>query len=170
MKLNSKTVGALTTPPGKKDILIFDEELPGFGVRVSSNGSKTFLIQYMRAGEKRRMPLGKFGVITAEEARKQARMHLGTVAGGDDPVALRQAKEAENRHKVALERAKAAEQAYTLKDMIGAWETAIQGENRPSYLREAMNCMRRNLTDWLDRPASEITKAEVVRRLDKPMS
>ena len=35
------------------------------------------------------------------------------------------------------------------------------------YLREAVACLRRNLPDWQDRPAGEITLGEAVRALDQ---
>jgi hypothetical protein len=39
LKITGTTVAALACPPGKKDVLHFDDSLEGFGVRVSANGS-----------------------------------------------------------------------------------------------------------------------------------
>ena len=51
MKLTDKTVEAAQCPEGAKDKLFFDETLPGFGLRVTASGSRTFIVQYRcRAG------------------------------------------------------------------------------------------------------------------------
>ena len=45
------------------------------------SGLKTFIIQYRNAeGIKRRVNIGRFGVITAEQARDLAKIKLGAVA------------------------------------------------------------------------------------------
>jgi hypothetical protein len=72
-------------------MLLFDRDLPGFGLRVGRGGSKTFIAQYTVATGKRRLPIGAFGLLTVEEARKRARAALGAVADGRDPFAEKQA-------------------------------------------------------------------------------
>lgn len=44
-----------------KDDIVFDGELPGFGVRVMPNGKRFYLIQYRRHGRTRRMALAREG-------------------------------------------------------------------------------------------------------------
>ena len=46
-KLTQRTVEAAKCPPGRKDRLLFDSELLGFGLRVTAAGSRTFLAQYL---------------------------------------------------------------------------------------------------------------------------
>ena len=49
MKLTKDNIAALKLPPGKNDYTEWDDELPGFGLRVrkSKDGlSKTYRIQY----------------------------------------------------------------------------------------------------------------------------
>src|SRR5450432_694400 len=50
--------------------------------------------------------------------------------------------------------------------MLLAWSKAREGDRRPSYLREAYACLKRNLPQWKDRPAGSITLVEAVRALD----
>jgi integrase len=66
---------------------VWDQELRGFGVQVQKSGLKTFVVQYRTAeGRSRRMVIGRFGVMTAEEARREAKILLGKIAEGIDPA------------------------------------------------------------------------------------
>ncbi len=64
----------------------WDEQLPGFGVRVSKSGRKTFIVRYKGAsGSKRRLNLGVYPVMSLAEARDEAREKLAAIAKGEDP-------------------------------------------------------------------------------------
>ena len=61
MKLDRKTVARLALPAGKSDVIVFDELLPGFGLRLRRAGGqvrKSWIVQYRRAGRSRRLLLG----------------------------------------------------------------------------------------------------------------
>jgi hypothetical protein len=73
-----------------KDYVIWDDELPGFGLRVFTSGRRSYLIQYRSAGRSRRYTIGQHGVWTPELARKEAKVQLGRVAQGDNPAEERQ--------------------------------------------------------------------------------
>jgi integrase len=73
-----------------KDYVIWDDELPGFGLRVFKSGKRSYLIQYRSAGRSRRYSIGVHGVWTTELARKEAKIQLGRVAQGDNPAEERQ--------------------------------------------------------------------------------
>ena len=98
-KLNKRTVDALE-PPAEKQIVLWDCEIRGFGVRVLPSGLKTFIVQYRNPeGIKRRINLGRFGVITVDQARDLAKIKLGAVAAGADPAD--EARRARNEMNVA---------------------------------------------------------------------
>lgn len=85
-KLTKKAVEALEPPPAGQAFL-WDGELKGFGVRVTKGGVKTFIIQYRNAeGKSRRINLGRFGIMTVENARDEARIKFGALAAGQDPA------------------------------------------------------------------------------------
>lgn len=73
-----------------KDYFIWDDELPGFGLRVFASGKRSYLIQYRAAGRTRRYTIGLHGIWTPETARQEAKVQLGRVAHGDNPSEERQ--------------------------------------------------------------------------------
>jgi integrase len=78
-----------------RESILWDTELRGFGLRVSPQGHKSFLVQYRagrhRGARQRRMKVGDYGeAFTAEQARKKARQLLGTVQSGTDPVSAQE--------------------------------------------------------------------------------
>jgi len=83
-------------PHPDRDILAWDGELRGFGVRIKPSGAGTFIVQYRNSeGRSRRVTLGPIGVFTPEEARKLARGKLGDVARGSDPAEEKRATRAQ---------------------------------------------------------------------------
>jgi integrase len=87
-KLTKRTVETLAVLA--KDYITFDAELAGFGIRVMPSGKRFFLVQYRHHGRTRRVMIGQFGIITAEQARREAIHMLGDVRGAaGDPAAQR---------------------------------------------------------------------------------
>lgn len=86
-KLNKRSVDAIKPEP-KRDIVTWDDDLVGFGLRVKPSGVKSYLIQYRnRDRVSRRYTFAKHGVLTPDEARDRARKLLSAVTDGHDPAA-----------------------------------------------------------------------------------
>jgi integrase len=83
------------TRPGPKDQFLWDDELPGFGLRVYPSGRKHFVVQWKRAGRNRRLVLGLYGPITPDEARQLARDALAAIGRGEDPAEARDRRKAD---------------------------------------------------------------------------
>ncbi len=93
-KITKRIVDALKAPkPSRvgvkvREHFVWDRELRGFGVQVMPSGLKSFVIQYRTPeGRNRRAVIGRYGLMTVEEARKLAHEKLVAVSKGVDPVA-----------------------------------------------------------------------------------
>ena len=85
MKLTNRSVAAIK--PAASDVFIWDDVLPGFGLRVKASGRKSYIVQYRPVGNvSRRLTIGPHGVFTPEAARKQARDLLQAARKGADPA------------------------------------------------------------------------------------
>jgi integrase len=85
--------------PSLADRFLWDSDLKGFGLKVTKAGRKVFLIQYRMGGRgsrTRRVKLGDYGVITAEQGRQKAKELLASVAMGIDPAEERKRKQERN--------------------------------------------------------------------------
>jgi len=58
MKLTVKNVRALQLPEGKSDHLVWDDDIPGFGLRLRAGGSRSWVFQYALGDKQRRLSLG----------------------------------------------------------------------------------------------------------------
>lgn len=166
MKLTVREIEKLECPPGKKDVLVFDDERRGLAVRVMKSAKKgsldwkTYIAQYTLAGRKRRVPLGAASGISLDAARKATAAILGEVAQGRDPAAARveARREAERQ---------AARELLTLDELLRQWEALRLAERRESYAAEAVRAVRFAFSKQIDKPATDLTRETVVRVLDR---
>lgn len=91
-KITKRFVDSLRPDPAGKDLVVWDDALKGFGLRLKPSGAGAFIIQYRNAhGKSCRVTVGKLGTLTPDEARAAAREKLGEAAKGGDPAADRKA-------------------------------------------------------------------------------
>jgi integrase len=132
MKFDKTTdMKAIPTLPehGKSDQIIFDDTLPGFGLRIRDSGNRTWICQYRSKGRTRRYVLGPFVKLKPAQARQAAEKHFAEVLLGGDPQAR---KEKEHR-----------EQSRSLLSVANLYIEAREGDLRPATMREN----KRYLTD-----------------------
>jgi integrase len=103
-RITKRSVDAIASKA--KDTYIWDDELKGFGLKVTPAGKKVFLVQYRlggRLGRTRRYTIGQYGVVTPEQARNEARHLLGDVAAGRDPAEAKDSKRADKSLGICLD-------------------------------------------------------------------
>jgi integrase len=152
MRLTQTRIEGLKCPPDKRDMLVFDGEQRGLGVRITAGGGKTYLVQYNWHGQKRRIPLGSCGAVSLAKARDAVRAIMGDVARGIDPAA---------------ERKKArAHEALSLAALLSDWHALHLAGKRPRYASEAVRALRNAFSRYLDLPAANLSRATAVKTLD----
>ena len=84
--LTARAVEAIKPPP-KGRTEVWDATLPGFGLRITSAGKRTWQIMYRFEGAKRRYTIGTHPALGLGAAREKARGVLQAVEEGHDPAA-----------------------------------------------------------------------------------
>jgi integrase len=79
---------------------VFDALVPGFAVRVSASGRKSFTLYYRHLGRQRRLGLGRYPDVLLAEARKIATQHRGRIFDGADPAGEKQTEQAQDHNTV----------------------------------------------------------------------
>ena len=105
--------------PTNKTSIIWDQEVKGLGVRVTSAGTKAFILNYRVGGRERRATLARCSEISLKSARKRAGQELAAIRSGEsDP----------------LERRRKAQEAPTMTELIDQFLT-VEGPARISHGR-----------------------------------
>ncbi|TCH97626.1 site-specific integrase [Roseococcus sp. SYP-B2431] len=167
-RFTDRFISSFAPIPPAKDRLAFDTECRGLGIRASSSGNKTFLVQWTDAatGRKVREPLGAWGALTIEKAREAARIRLGRLAAGFDPKAERDAKRAEDARQRADAETARKEAAFTLEVLISEWERLHLAARRASYATRAPRTLRLAFAEHLDKPASHLAHGDALAAID----
>lgn len=125
-----------------------DSAVPGFGLRVNSGGSKSFIVEKRINGKVKRITLGRYGNLTVEQARNEAAKLLGEVALGKDPAAEKKAKHA-----------KATTLLETFDDYL-----LTRKNLRDSTIHDYSRNIHGPLADWKNKALLDITKDMVELR------
>ncbi len=86
MKLTKVNIAKVMVPPGKSEIIAFDDDVPGFGLRVRISGSRNWIFQYRVGIKQRKISLGAVSAITPQDARESAGKLYARVKLGEDPA------------------------------------------------------------------------------------
>src|SRR5262245_31586510 len=142
--------------PGKKigktdDVILFDDDLPGFGIRIRASGSKTWVFQYKLGSGHRRISLGKYPALHPAQARKTAAKLHAEVRLGNDPAAVK------------------AEKQVRATETFGAiarnYLERRRGQIRASTLLEIERHLQRNLAPLHDMPLATIDRRTIANQL-----
>jgi integrase len=152
MRLNRKAVSTLLLPPDRPYLIVWDEDLPGFGVRINPT-SKVWVVQYRSNGKSRRKTIGRVDTIPPEAARDHAKKTLAQVHLGADPHSDR--VEAEARR------------AVTLEKVTARYLQNVQGRLKPRYYDEVCRHFRKDWAALAQFPIQKIDRGLVAARLEE---
>jgi integrase len=133
VRITQATAARLELPTGKTDHIAWDDQQPGFGLRIrrGSGGKllRSWVCQYKRGGRSRRILLGSADLITAERARTAARKVLAEVALGGDPASQRDERRVRDRLTLrsVVEQFLDAKEATVRKRTIGELRRYLTG-------------------------------------------
>jgi integrase len=146
-KLTKRIVDAIEPQP--TEFFLWDEGIPGFGVRVMPSGRKSFVVQFRAGRRARRMSLGPSTVLTCDQARTRAITIIAAVKNGEDPAADRAAKR----------------NAATVGDLADRFDKEhISVHLKASTAKEYRGNLKRFILPALGRLAvPEITRADVAK-------
>lgn len=140
-------------PMAAGQMLIFDDKLAGFGLRVMPSGVRSYFVQYRNAQRRsRRLTIGKHGgAMTADGARDKAWRILSVVKDGGDPVADR----------------RALLKAPTVNDLLGRYIAEhVDNDKRRHPHRASTRVEIKRVVDRHIRPALGRQKVAAVTRQD----
>ena len=83
--LSNRTLAALRV---ERDMVFWDRELTGFGVRIHPTGGKVYVAQARGPNGQKRVTVGRHPLIGAEQARQRAALIITRIKAGEDPVPL----------------------------------------------------------------------------------
>ena len=132
-----------------RTLFLRDDRQVGFGLRVTPKGAKSFIAEGRVNGRMRRFTIGSASRFTVNEARGRAKTLLASMHDGIDPQFKRRA---------------ARQRADTLQAMLEAY-IAARGVKETTAAKYRSQ-MRRNLSDWLDKPIAEISPQMVLLRYE----
>ena len=148
--LSGRDLKKLRPKAGKKEELIFDNNIRGLALRVRASGNSTWVVQYRPKfiiGDRSRIPtkkyiVGKLDLMGLSEARREARALLAKIDTGSDPLAEKQAR--------------LRQEQRLLKNMLGLYDADLMRRsvvNRKTYL----STLYRNLNGLLLREVESVT-------------
>jgi integrase len=153
MQFTKSSINGLALPAGKTDHIEWDDEVPGFGLRLRGD-TRRWICQYRVGRQQRRESLGDPRKVSLDDARRIARQRFAQVELGTDPAADR-----------AKARAAAAATKLTLAVVSERYLDARKSMMRPSTYTAAVRNFKMHWAPLRDQPIESIRRVDVAARL-----
>jgi len=158
LKLTQATLKMPSLPDGVKDKIFFDDDLPGFGLRIREGGKRTWIVQYRAGAKQRRMTLGTMKTLDGGEARKRAKTALSKTHLGHDPQSEKAAARAPKPREMSLGDVVERYLPYAERRLKASTYSGIVLHLRkhwqPLHVHELQNLERRHIAAELSRIAA----------------
>jgi integrase len=155
-------------PPTSGRREVWDAQLPGFGLRISASGLKTWQAFYRVDGKMVREKLGSLAQIPdVRAARELARQSMTKARTGAHPVEERRRKEEDERHQAEAEESRKRNTVAAVIDRYLAERPADKSRRpmRAEYLAETARTLEKDvkLTALGKRPLDELSSDDIKR-------
>ena len=158
MKLNDRTVTATkpALPAGKSEVLIFDEDAPGFAIRIREGGSRVWIYQFKLGERHRRITLGRFPKVSAKRAREAVDILASKVGLGIDPAQEKHDQRAQAETFESVQNLFLAAQAKRLKPRsLAEVERHLTVHCKPLHKLAVTKIGRRDIAELLTKVAED---------------
>lgn len=151
VKLTVHTIKAVR--PASRDVVLWDTEINGFGLKVTPLGRLSFFFYYRTLkGVQRRPAIGVYPAMKPEQARQIALVLKAEVSAGGDPSGERQARRATAGQDTVAELAESFLKAKSHLKSIGEIERIFRKDILPAIGgKRAEDVKRSDVTKLLDR-------------------
>jgi integrase len=161
--------------PGARDFFLWDDKVPGFGLKVTPSGGRIYVFQYRMANPgnakampTRRITLGSHGKLTPDQARKEAKRLAALVTQGIDPRQTEldaiAAKDAAAREAETKAR---RDSDLAFENVAARWLAEYELGHRPRSHGQAKLVIHKHLMPTLaTKPVPSITRADLQAILD----
>jgi integrase len=158
--LTPTLISGLKPAPEGQRYQVMDAQVPGFGVRVTDKGKRTFILRTRYPGNSTpaRREIGSCADITLTDAREKARKWRSLVAQGIDPAAE------EERQRQEMLRNQAITFAAVADDFI---QQKLPTERKGKAVERDIR--RDLLPEWSKRPIGSITDSDVLTMIRRKM-
>jgi integrase len=93
-RIDDKLVKRLkANPPAKGNTITYDDDVKGFGVRVTAGGTAAFVMNYRLDGSEWRYTIGQYDAWSVTAARDEAKKLRRRIDRGDNPMAERRERQ-----------------------------------------------------------------------------
>jgi integrase len=161
IKLTQLACERLRPPTDAQNVIYWDLQLPGFGLRVSARGRKTWLAMYRVNRREVMETIGTMAIMpSVAQARDCARSSMIKARQGINPVN-------ERRERESALAAAAAIQQFTFAKLCERYlKEYAERKTRPSSVYQSRRTLSRALAVWSERPANSITKRDVLELIN----
>lgn len=128
--LTADRIQRLTCPDGAAKVFLRDVEMPGFKVRCTSTGAKSFVFECKIDGKSRSFTIGSVEAWQISDARAEARRLAVLVDQGQDPAELDRAK-AEAKAQAKAEKERSAN--YTFQALMADYADHLERLGKSSH-------------------------------------
>lgn len=169
--LTNVVVEGISCPPDKPNVIVWDTEVKGLGVRVNTAGTvRTYLLLYRvrTTRQERQIKIGRHNdPWKVKQARERALVLKGQMDTGVDPVLVQHAQ----REQEAAERVRERFETITLREVMEDYlknhrRRKLGTPLRPATQLDIQRHVNGNLADWADEPVSTITRDACIERFD----